>query len=198
MITESSQLSSSTTGYWLADVAECTTETHLAPLSISRQQCSACGGLLAADQRYCVECGQRCGAPRLPFASNLRAAPRNRRPARRPARWRAPWSVNSTVIAGIGTLLLAMGIGVLIGQSGAGSSSSEERRASVRSARDGPSAGAAARRRAAEPATSSTSSQSSKSAATTKSAGAAQGRCRHEVRGHGERNRYYCRRPQRP
>lgn len=98
-----------------------TTETHVAPLSISRERCSGCGATLASDQRYCVECGQRCGARRLPFTEGLvdRA---QQAPSSRPPSGRARVSINSTVIAGVGTLLLAMGIGVLIGRSGTGGS----------------------------------------------------------------------------
>jgi hypothetical protein len=138
-----------------------TTETHVAPLSISRERCSGCGAALASDQRYCVECGQRCGAPRLPFTEGLvhraQQAPNPSPPSGRPR-----VSINNTVIAGIGTLLLAMGIGVLIGRSGSGSS--------VKSASPAvqvvtvPGAGATA--------ASSTESQTSTSAAgTTKSKG---------------------------
>ncbi len=93
-----------------------------APLSISHEQCSACGATLAPDQRYCVECGQRCGAPRLPFTDRL-AQGAQQQPSSRPRPARARASINNTVIAGIGTLLLAMGIGVLIGRTGNGSSS---------------------------------------------------------------------------
>ena len=31
------------------------------------EQCPSCGALVAADQRYCLECGHRRGDPRLPF-----------------------------------------------------------------------------------------------------------------------------------
>lgn len=142
-----------------------TAETHIAPLSISRERCSGCGATLASDQRYCVECGQRCGAPRLPFTEGLvhRAQQAS---SSRPPSGRTRVSINNTVIAGIGTLLLAMGVGVLIGRAGAGSS--------VNSASPAvqvvtvPGAGAAA--------ASSTESQTSTSAAgTTKSKGAAGG-----------------------
>jgi hypothetical protein len=82
-----------------------------------RDQCSACGAAMASDQRYCVECGQRRGPARVPATDALaqpgREAPAATRPQRRP---RIP--IDSTLIAGIGTLLLAMGIGVLIGRSG--------------------------------------------------------------------------------
>jgi hypothetical protein len=82
-------------------------------------RCPACNVTLALDQRYCVECGERRGAPRLPFTDgatqHAQQAPGSQS---RPGRTRS--SVNSTFIAGIGTLLLAMGVGVLIGRSGAG------------------------------------------------------------------------------
>jgi hypothetical protein len=142
-----------------------TTETHVAPLSISRERCSGCGATLASDQRYCVECGQRCGAPRLPFTEGL-VQRAQQAPGSRPRSGRPHVSINNTVIAGIGTLLLAMGIGVLIGRSGTG--------ASVKSASPAvqvvtvPGAGGAA--------ASSAESQTSTSAAgTTKSKGASGG-----------------------
>jgi len=75
---------------------------------------------LAADQRYCVECGERSRAPRVPILdvpsrrAEDQAAPRAGR--------RARTSINTTLIAGVGTLLLAMGVGVLIGRSGNGTS----------------------------------------------------------------------------
>jgi hypothetical protein len=79
---------------------------------------------VAADQRYCLHCGQRCGEPRLPFMnavtfmdsmkapSEALAAPAPPQPRRRRI------SPNAALIAGVGTLLLAMGVGVLIGRSG--------------------------------------------------------------------------------
>ena len=87
----------------------------------NRGQCPACAAAVGADQRYCVECGQRLGPARLPFMDELaeraRAAPAVSTSPRRPR-----LSLNSTLIAGIGTLLLALGIGVLIGRSGQSSS----------------------------------------------------------------------------
>lgn len=71
---------------------------------------------MAADQRYCLECGERRGAPRLPLMDGV--APRTREAAPAARRRRPRMSPNSTLIAGVGTLLLAMGIGVLIGRSG--------------------------------------------------------------------------------
>jgi hypothetical protein len=89
--------------------------------------CAACGAPMADDQRYCLECGER----RAPLSSSLLASvpagsaqqargahgpPATQRPA-----GSADGSRNNavTVLAGVGVLLLAMGVGVLIGRSGA-------------------------------------------------------------------------------
>jgi hypothetical protein len=87
-----------------------------APLVVGvvTESCAACGVKLAADQRYCVECGQPRGAPRLP-ATGAHAAPQAAAPAPRAS---SRMAANTALIAGIGTLLLAMGIGVFIGSQG--------------------------------------------------------------------------------
>ena len=87
------------------------------------EQCQGCGAHVAADQRYCLHCGQRRGDPRLPFmdASAFMETSMQRRrpppPPPSPSR-KSRMSPNASLIAGVGTLLLAMGIGVLIGRSG--------------------------------------------------------------------------------
>jgi hypothetical protein len=105
------------TGVEPASTDGATTEVHPTMVASIREQCSACGAAMASDQRYCVECGERRGPARVPLmegiAQGSEQAPTPRRPSRR-----AGMSVNSTLIAGIGTLLLAMGIGVLIGRTG--------------------------------------------------------------------------------
>jgi hypothetical protein len=79
---------------------------------------------MASDQRYCLECGQRRGDPRLPFmdaVTLMDAVQRSRQapPPEPPKRKRGGGvSPNTALITGIGTLLLALGIGVLIGRSG--------------------------------------------------------------------------------
>jgi hypothetical protein len=79
---------------------------------------------VAADQRYCLHCGQRCGEPRLPFMNAVTFMDAMRAPAEAlaapapPQRRRRRISPNAALIAGVGTLLLAMGVGVLIGHSG--------------------------------------------------------------------------------
>jgi hypothetical protein len=100
------------------------------------EPCASCGAPLASDQRYCLECGERRapvsslllgGGPQAssPQPDGLSAGPGlappgaqppeapNRSPAGGPPRGNAV-----TVIAGVGVLLLAMGVGVLIGRSG--------------------------------------------------------------------------------
>ena len=70
---------------------------------------------MAPDQRYCIACGERRtggglrdSLPRTQAAvAPVAAAPR-----------RALLTPNSSLIAGIATLLIAMGVGVLIGRSG--------------------------------------------------------------------------------
>jgi hypothetical protein len=82
---------------------------------------------MAPDQRYCLECGER----RTPMSSVLLGGPPRRpgaaapapAPAGAPPVATAPvdgWQRGATlaVIAGVGVLLLAMGVGVLIGRSG--------------------------------------------------------------------------------
>ena len=104
---------------------ESTTTSHDAPTAVqpalstvAGDQCTNCGSPLAPDQRYCVQCGQRRGQSRLPAAQPV-AAP----VAVRESRVRG-LSHNAALIAGVGTLLLAMGVGVLIGRSGQKSTNS--------------------------------------------------------------------------
>lgn len=71
--------------------------------------CPSCGAALAADQRYCLECGEsgrRQGPPHVLV------------PVPAPARARGVWTTGPTgAIAAVACLLLAMGVGVLIGRS---------------------------------------------------------------------------------
>jgi hypothetical protein len=89
------------------------------------EQCPSCGAHMAADQRYCLECGQRRGDPRLPFMDAVvfmdaikrqpEAAAATPPPA---AEKRSRMTANASLIAGVATLVLAIGVGVMIGQSG--------------------------------------------------------------------------------
>jgi hypothetical protein len=80
-------------------------------------RCTNCGARLSAEQRYCVECGERRGQSRMPFgdAAGQHTPPQAAAP---PPRKRPRMSANAAWIAGVGTLVLALGVGVLIGRSG--------------------------------------------------------------------------------
>ncbi|HEY2141980.1 MAG TPA: hypothetical protein VGG98_07970 [Solirubrobacteraceae bacterium] len=94
----------------------------LAPV-VESVPCAHCGASLALDQRYCLECGARRTEARSQFLDGLGAPTAAVRgapvagPLRERAPWSAPWGGAST-IAAVGVLLLAMGVGVLIGRSG--------------------------------------------------------------------------------
>jgi hypothetical protein len=99
------------------------TEVHHSLVAASGEQCPSCGTAVAADQRYCLHCGQRCGEPRLPFMNAVTFMDAMKRPkvaaSTPPAKpKRRGVSPNAALIAGVGTLILAMGVGVLIGRSG--------------------------------------------------------------------------------
>ena len=85
-------------------------------------RCVNCGAPLSSDQRYCINCGERRGAARftLPVAAAAPAEPAPSSPSRPPRSRRPRPTQGATLVAGIGTLLLAMGVGVLIGH-GSGS-----------------------------------------------------------------------------
>jgi hypothetical protein len=76
-------------------------------------RCPSCGAPLASDQRYCIECGQRRGKPRFSASGQTAAAPKPKRERRRMPR--PAGSSGATLVAGIATLLLAMGVGFEIG-----------------------------------------------------------------------------------
>jgi hypothetical protein len=85
--------------------------------------CRSCGSPLAADQRYCLQCGARRAEARLPFLDILaqRGAPGAGPPAvSGPAappsgNWLGRLSTDAAAVAGVACLLLALGVGVLIG-----------------------------------------------------------------------------------
>ena len=84
------------------------------------EPCANCGALLARDQRYCLTCGTR----RAGMGALLSEPPDLRRPATAPAALReaapieSPWRLDAGLLAGVGCLLLALLVGVLIGRSG--------------------------------------------------------------------------------
>ena len=83
---------------------------------------------MATDQRYCLECGQRRGDPRLPFMDAVvfmdavKRTPEAAAPSLPPREPRSRMIANASLIAGVATLVLAIGVGVMIGRSGANSS----------------------------------------------------------------------------
>lgn len=87
--------------------------------------CATCGAALAADQRYCVECGQRRGPLRMPatIGATQQRPPKGKSDEQR--RRKPRMSPNATLIAGVGTLMLAMGVGVLIGRQAGGASNNK-------------------------------------------------------------------------
>lgn len=98
-----------------------TAATH-SLVATAGEQCPSCGVQVAPDQRYCLTCGARCGEPRLPIMDavtfmDAMKQPRDAStpPPQRPQRRVSP---NMALFATIGVLLLAMGVGVLIGRSG--------------------------------------------------------------------------------
>jgi hypothetical protein len=81
--------------------------------------CTNCGAKLAPEQRYCVECGERRGQSRLPFAEHIGQRTTPTAAAAPPPKQRGPrLGSGGALIAGVATLILALGVGVLIGKSG--------------------------------------------------------------------------------
>jgi hypothetical protein len=84
--------------------------------STNSDRCPNCSAPMASDQRYCIQCGERRagGGLREALPRTQSAAP----PA--PPKQRRTFfaSPNASLIAGVATLLLAMGVGVLIGRAG--------------------------------------------------------------------------------
>jgi hypothetical protein len=127
------------------------TQPTVAMEPVGAEPCPHCGVTLALDQRYCLE----CGAPRTYLSGMLlerlrtppAPEPQPASPVGAGAFATAPssaWQRGNalTLIAGIGVLLLAMGVGVLIGRSG-DSSGSGSAAPQVISVGGAPSTGAA-------------------------------------------------------
>jgi hypothetical protein len=97
---------------------------HAPTLGQHGEPCPRCGAPLAADQRYCLECGTRRAEARLPFLDVLRhradaAAPAP--PDRRP-RWTESIT-GGTAALGVALAVLFLAVGVLVGRSGGGKTS---------------------------------------------------------------------------
>jgi hypothetical protein len=88
------------------------------------EQCAKCSAPLADDQRYCLQCGEPRPHVGGPLSRTPEAPTKSLAPPDVPAIPSAPSSGRNNTLAllgGIGVLLLAMGVGVLIGRADAGS-----------------------------------------------------------------------------
>ena len=83
--------------------------------AIGGDRCTNCGTPLASDQRYCISCGQRRGKARFSFDSLAAASATAKDPAPTPAPAKPRVSSGVSLIAGVATLLIAIGVGFLIG-----------------------------------------------------------------------------------
>ena len=88
--------------------------------------CVNCGAPLASDQRYCVNCGERRGKPRFVLAGPTEEATQEVSTRASSSPWRTRTSAGFNLIAGVATLLLAMGVGVLIGHNSSGSANNHQ------------------------------------------------------------------------
>ena len=95
-----------------------TQDVHAPSLAANGQPCPSCGAPMAGDQRYCLQCGARRGDARVPYREILAGqAPPPRTPIAAPPQQRGP-SSGLALLVGLVCLLLALGVGVLIGRSG--------------------------------------------------------------------------------
>jgi hypothetical protein len=90
-------------------------------------RCGSCGAPLAADQRYCLSCGARREHARLPFQDALLAPTYPAQPgpyagaAAPPALWSPPQASGpstATMLAALACVLVAFGVGILVGDDG--------------------------------------------------------------------------------
>ena len=92
-----------------------TRELAAVPAAASGDRCNNCGAPLAHDQQYCVECGEPRGQSTLPRSepvTEVRTTRVRASSAPRPPRV----SSGTTMVSFVGVLLLAIGLGVLIGR----------------------------------------------------------------------------------
>jgi hypothetical protein len=98
-----------------------TQDIHAPTLGAQGEPCASCGAPLAGDQRYCLECGARRVQARVAFRDILAPggappAPPSGPPASAPDG--PPARSGLAFLAGLLCLLAALGVGVLIGNSG--------------------------------------------------------------------------------
>jgi hypothetical protein len=100
-----------------------TQEFHAPTLGAQGEPCASCGAPLAGDQRYCLECGARRAQARLPFREILAtggAAPPTPPAVAAASAHEGPPPARSGLafLGGLLCLIAALGVGVLIGNSG--------------------------------------------------------------------------------
>jgi hypothetical protein len=98
-----------------------TQDIHAPTLGAQGEPCASCGAPLAGDQRYCLECGARRAQARLPFREILATGggpPAAPAAVAAPAQEGPPARSGLAFLAGLLCLLAALGVGVLIGNSG--------------------------------------------------------------------------------
>jgi hypothetical protein len=103
-----------------------TQDIHAPTLGTQGEPCTSCGAPLAGDQRYCLECGARRTQARVAFRDILAtggAPPAGPAVVAAPAQDGPPARSGLAFLAGLLCLLLALGVGVLIGNSGDDSTS---------------------------------------------------------------------------
>ena len=140
-------------------------------LGTEQSACESCGSPLAPDQRYCVVCGTRRGPSSLPDAMRGASASRPKR-STPPPRHRGT-SPALTILAFVGALLLALGVGILIGR--LSDSTPKPQQVHVTLTPDGTSGGSASAPTTTAAQTSATQSAVATSSAATSSAPAAAG-----------------------
>jgi hypothetical protein len=92
--------------------ADAAASVSLLTAGAAGDKCVQCGATLAPDQRYCVECGTRRGQPR--FSLRPAAAPSAPAEQSKPDGRGGAWS-STMALAAVVALLLALGVGLLIG-----------------------------------------------------------------------------------
>jgi hypothetical protein len=98
-----------------------TQDIHAPTLGAQGEPCTSCGAPLAGDQRYCLECGARRTQARVAFRDILAtggAPPTGPGVVAAPVPDGPPARSGLAFLAGLLCLLLALGVGVLIGNSG--------------------------------------------------------------------------------
>jgi hypothetical protein len=140
----------------------------------ANDSCPNCGARMAADQRYCLECGHRRGEPRLPFMDAVVFMESMNSPGGAVGTPPPPptepkssnrMNANAALIAGVATLVLAIGVGFLIGRSGHDSSNNAAAQAPIKVIEVGGGGGESTETASTETATGGTKSSKGSSSA---------------------------------